>query len=87
MPTNETETVVAGVKSSWASKINWASAVTLLIGIAGFLGYKISDADQATLLSTIMAIGSAVTIIIRTFFTKSLTKASVGTGGQNEVKP
>lgn len=76
VPTNDQETVAVGVKSSWASKINWNSAVMLLIGVAGFFGYKISDTDQETIMAAIMAVGSVVTIIIRTFFTTSLTKSS-----------
>jgi hypothetical protein len=72
----ETETVAAGVKSSWASKVNWNSAITLLIAVAALFGYKISETDQATVMAAIMAVGSVVTIIIRTFFTTSLTKSS-----------
>ena len=79
MPTNESETVAAGVKSAWASKINWNSAVTLVVAVAALLGYKISDTDQASIMAAIMAVGSVVAIVLRTFFTKSLTKSSAGT--------
>ena len=77
VPTDAETTVAAGVKSAWASKVNWNSIVMLLIGVASFFGYKISETDQATIMAAIMSVGSVVTIILRTFFTKSLTKGSV----------
>jgi hypothetical protein len=79
VPTNEKETVAAGVKSAWASKVNWNSAITLMIAVAALFGYKVSDTDQETIMAAIMAVGSVVAIVLRTFFTKSLTKSSVET--------
>jgi hypothetical protein len=69
-----TETVSGvPVKSAFLSKINWTNAVQLLVGVSAFLGYKISETDQATVLGAIMGVGAAVTIVLRTFWNRSVT--------------
>lgn len=65
------------VKSSWASKINWGSGITLLATVLTVFGIDL-DADTQAAILALIAAGSAVyTWIMRTFFTTKLTKASV----------
>lgn len=70
-------TAVVDVKSAWESKINWVQ----LIGVVAMIGtltglFDISAADQATIVGGILAVQGALTVILRTWFTKSVTKAS-----------
>lgn len=65
-------------KSSWLSKINWTQIVGLIATVIGLFGFDLPMEQQVELVAAIQAIQAAVTIIMRTWFTKKLTKASVG---------
>jgi hypothetical protein len=68
------------VQSSWWSKINWTAAVTgsamLLVWLSG--GQLNLTPDQiSSVVTTIGVVGSIVTWLLRTFFTNTVTPASV----------
>jgi hypothetical protein len=68
------------VQSSWWSKINWTAAVTggsmLLVWLSG--GQLHFTPDQVSaIVTTIGILGSIFTWLFRTFFTKTVTPASV----------
>jgi hypothetical protein len=68
--------VVAPTQSSWFSKINWTIAVTFIVNVLTFLGFVVpAELESAALLAINSVIGLAV-IIMRTWFTKSITTAS-----------
>lgn len=86
VPTTDAQSVVTGVKSSWSSKINWAAAGGIFISLFELLGHALSREDQTNLLTSIQNAATwedvirivvfAGIIVVRTWFTKSLTKAS-----------
>lgn len=69
---------VVDVKSAWSSKINWVAVPTALIAFLAAIGLPVSDGIREIILM-IGSIGSPLLIwIMRTWFTRSVTKASVG---------
>lgn len=65
------------VKSSLASKINWTQAIAMLAMVASVFGLDLDQAQLAKVLEGIIAANALVTVVMRTFFTTQLTKASV----------
>lgn len=74
---DETTTTVAGVKSAWTSKVNWAAFIGVLTAIVAFFGIDVPPDVQAQIQTAITAVTGLVVWFIRTFLTKDLTKASV----------
>lgn len=73
-------TVVVATQSAWASKINWAQAVGgIAMLLAWFSGGKInlSPEQQVTLVAAIGIVTNLVTWVFKTWFTKTITPASV----------
>ena len=74
-------TVQVSLKSAWASKINWTQAVTAFAMLVTlFTGGKFNiDADQqAAIVVTIGVVGNLATWVMKTWFTPTVTPASVG---------
>lgn len=69
---------VVDVKSAWHSKINWVAVPTAILSFLAAVG--LAPTDQIR--EIIMAVGSIGTPLViwvmRTWFTQSVTKASVG---------
>lgn len=65
-------------KSAWLSKINWTQAVGIAAMAAAYFGVNIDDATKAELVALIGSLTAVITWVLRTFFTKKLTHASVG---------
>lgn len=70
--------VVVETKSIWFSKIFW----TQIIGIAAmalsvFGGFEIAPQTQLEIVSGIVAAQGAVTMLLKTFFTSTVTPSSV----------
>lgn len=74
MPTAAT----VDVKSAWASKVNWAQGVAAAATFATALiaAANLPAAQAAELTAAVAGIGQLATIIIRTFFTTSITPSS-----------
>lgn len=73
-------------KSSWMSKINWIAFGNILVNVFDMLGKTLTAEDQAQIVSLFsgdmttnwLSIGvSVLIIVVRSFFTTNLTKASV----------
>ncbi len=67
------KTSVVDVKSGWFSKINWTQIVGVVAMAATMFGLDLSAAEQATIVSGIVAVQAAITVILRTWFTKTIT--------------
>lgn len=67
-----------GVKSSLASKINWTALSGAIVAVIAAFGIDLSDEVRTNILTSIPIVGGVVIWILRTWFTKSLTKGSVG---------
>lgn len=76
--TNLPPAVYVEVKSAWASKINWTQAIAMvaMLGTA-FNLFELTPDMQATILSGIIAIQATVTWVLKTFFSPTVTPASV----------
>lgn len=67
---------VVPVKSPFTSKINWYQVGMLGLGSLTIFGIDIDDATKLKLIEGIIAIQTVGTVILKTFFTKSVTTAS-----------
>ena len=65
------------VKSAWASKINWTQAVSLAAMLLAYFGINMTPEVQAAILAAIVAGNTIATWIIKTWFTTTVTPASV----------
>lgn len=75
-----TDKVIVEVKSAWVSKINWTQAIGGAAMVLGwYSGGKINlTADQQlALVTTIGVVSNLVTWVIKTWFTSTVTAASV----------
>lgn len=70
--------VVVPVKSAWYSKINWTQAIAM-VAMAGtvFNLFDWTPAQQVEILAGITTIQSGVTWLWKTFFTTTVTPASI----------
>lgn len=65
------------VKSSFASKINWTQVVAALAIFATMFGFELTAENQAAIVAVIALVAQGVTLIARTWFTTSITEASL----------
>ncbi|MFA7308433.1 MAG: hypothetical protein WC026_17385 [Hyphomicrobium sp.] len=70
------EVVEVEVKSAWYSKINWANVANIAFLVAATFGLNIPDDTKVQLIAGVSAIVSFMTIIMKTFFTPTVTPAS-----------
>lgn len=68
--------VEVAVKSAWWSKINWVQVVALGATAATMFGFDFPPEMQAKVVETIVGVSAFMTIVIRTWFTTSVTPAS-----------
>lgn len=68
--------VEVAVKSAWWSKINWVQAVAMIATVATVFGFDFPPELQAKIVATISGISGVATVILRTWFTTSVTPAS-----------
>ena len=68
--------VEVAVKSAWWSKINWVQTVALLATIATVVGFDFPPELQAKVVETIVGLSTVATVILRTWFTTTVTPAS-----------
>jgi hypothetical protein len=67
--------VEVAVKSAWWSKINWVSAVAMAATAATMFGFDFPPEMQAKVVATITGVSGFATIVLRTWFTTSVTPA------------
>ncbi len=68
------------VQSPWFSKINWTQAVQALAAVLVIAtGGKIdlTPTDQAYIVGGIVVVGNLLTVILKTYFTTTVTPQSV----------
>lgn len=64
------------VVSAWWSKINWTQVMSVGVMLATMAGVIVPSDVQRDVLAAIIAVQAAVTIVLKTFFTTSVTPAS-----------
>ena len=67
--------VEVAVKSAWWSKVNWTQAIAMAASVGVFFGLNLSPEEQAKIVVTINAVSGLATIVLRTWFTDSVTPA------------
>lgn len=81
-PMSTPEKVTVPVKPAWHSKINWISLAgpfaSLVSGLIAAWGFDLSPEQILAIIAGIQSGQSVVTILLRTFWTRSVTPASVG---------
>lgn len=75
---NSPDVAMVPVKSAWTSKLNWKSGVALAAAFLAIFGIEVTPQEQAAILAGIIAISEVASVIIRTWFTTSVTAASAG---------
>lgn len=72
-----TDTVKVEIKSPWYSKINWTQVVGM-VAAAGtaFNIFELTPEQQASILATIVGLQGVLTIVLKTFFTNTITEQS-----------
>lgn len=68
--------VEVAVKSAWWSKVNWTQIVAMFASFGVIFGLDLSPEEQAKIVATIQAFSGLATIILRTWFTTTITPAS-----------
>lgn len=61
------------VKSAWYSKINWTQVLSVVAAILAFFGVGVPEELKDAVAVAITAVTAAVTIILRTYFNKTVT--------------
>lgn len=64
------------VKSAFLSKINWTQLISVLASLLIVFGVNIPPELQAHLAAAITALSAIVTIVMKTWFTTTITPAS-----------
>jgi hypothetical protein len=78
MAATATATVVTvPVKSAWYSKINWLAFAGAAISLLGTNALGLDAATQVKVMSVVQVVQSLGTIVLKTFFTPTVTPSSV----------
>lgn len=64
------------VKSAFLSKINWTQLISVLASLLIVFGINIPPELQAHLAAAITALSAILTIVMKTWFTTTITPAS-----------
>lgn len=67
---------VVPVKSAFTSKVNWVQIVGFLLTLLSVVGIDIDEDTKLQIVVGLSAIIGVVTIVIKTFFTKSINSSS-----------
>lgn len=73
--------VMVPTKSAWLSKINWTQGVSsfaMVLTLVSGGKLNLSADQQAAIIVTIGVVGDVATYVIKTWFTPTVTPASVG---------
>ena len=69
---------IVATKSAWMSKINWAQAAGLAATVAAIVGLPLSAEQILGVVAGIQTVVATGTWILKTFFTPTVTPASIG---------
>ncbi len=64
------------IKSAWLSKINWVQVASVAASILVVFGINVPPELQAQIAAAITAISAIVTIVMKTWFTTTITPSS-----------
>jgi hypothetical protein len=64
------------VQSAWWSKINWVQGMMVVSMLTAKFGFTITADQQAAIIVAIGVVGSFVTWVLRTWFTKTVTPSA-----------
>lgn len=64
------------VKSAFLSKINWTQLISVLASLLVVFGFNIPPELQAQIAAAITAVSAIATIVMKTWFTQTITPAS-----------
>ena len=70
------EVAEVSVKSAWLSKINLGELVKMLLPLIVALGVNIPPELQTQIILLVTTLGGIYTIVMKTFFTTSVTPSS-----------
>jgi hypothetical protein len=65
------------VKTAWASKINWTQGVAMAAMLLTYFGVTLPPDVQAAICAAIIAVSTVATWVFKTWFTKTVTPASI----------
>lgn len=68
---------VVAIKSAWSSKINWTQVVALGASGLALWGIEMDTQTQVAVVTGIQGIQAVATWVMRTWFTTTVTPASV----------
>lgn len=88
--TDAPATVAVQVESGWWSKTNWTQAVSAastVMTLATGYKYSIPAEQQLTIVAIIQGIQSIATWVLKTWFTKTVTPASVANATTTTTLP
>lgn len=74
------EVAVVPVKSAWMSKVNWTQAVAFVASMLVIFGIDLDATTQVAIVGTIQGLQAALTWVIKTWFTDTVTPQSAGKG-------
>jgi len=66
------------LKSPWLSKINWVSVIGAVAAVLLVFGVNIDPDMQAKAAGGLIALQSIITIVVKTWFTDTVTPQAVG---------
>lgn len=75
-PGLHSDVTVAPVKSAWLSKINWLAALMMVLNVGDIFNKPLPDDFKSAVMSFAQLGLPPLMIVVRTLFTKSLTKGS-----------
>lgn len=64
------------IKSAWWSKVNWTQVVAMAATLGVLFGLELPAEQQAKIVATIQAVSGFATVILRTWFTTSVTPSA-----------
>lgn len=69
-------TVVTTEQSAWYSKINWTQVLTVVFTMLTAFGFNVPEDLRVNIMAAVTAIGGLLTIVLRTYFTTTITPTS-----------
>lgn len=79
------ETIRVETKSAWYSKINWTQVAQAVVTLLTTNAFGLDDATQVKVLAGTTLATNLGTIILKTFFTPTITPASESASGRKTM--
>lgn len=69
---NHPAVAVVPTQSPFVDGVNWTVIIGLALSLLTYVGFPVDDHTKIVIIEGIMAVGGLVTVIIKTFFTKTI---------------